>query len=186
VGEALRRVPERVEPARVAGGEREPAEAVVGAGGGDDPEAPGAGAGQTQGQVDGLGPRGREDGERERVVGAGGELSGEPCPPAADQVVVADVEVVEALLDGGDDARMAVPEVEDAAVAVAVPVPAAAVGVLKAGALPVADDDVDADPLERPDLAAVDVGGEGRARLAAARVGLVGFGPVLCGGIADR
>jgi hypothetical protein len=159
---------------------------VIGAGGGDDPEAPGPGAGQPQRQVDRLGPGGGEDREREGVVGAGGELRGEARPPAADQVVVADVEVVEPLPDGGDDARVAVSEVEDAAVAVAVPVPAAAVCVLEARALALADDDVDADPLERPDLAAVDVGGERRARLAPARIGLAVVVPVLCGPIADR
>ena len=67
-------------------------------------------------------------------------LRGEPRTPAAHQVVVADVEVVERLAERRDDPRVAMPEVEDAAVAMAIPVPAPAVGVAEPCALALADD----------------------------------------------
>jgi hypothetical protein len=88
-------------------------------------------------------------------------------------VVVADVEAVERLAQRGDEPRVAVAEVEDAAVAVAVPVPAPVVGIAKPRPLALADDDLDPDRLQRPRLAAIDVGGERLLGLLAAGVRLL-------------
>ena len=81
--------------------------------------AAGVGAGQLEREVDGLAAptANTTPGSGRRCWPRAARPAG---PPAGDQVVVADVEVVEALADRGDDPGVAVAEVEDAAVAVAV------------------------------------------------------------------
>ena len=101
-----------------------------------------------------------------------GQLCAKAGAPAADQVVVADIEVLQRIAERPNRRRMPVSKVEHAAVAVAVPVPAPAVGVAEPRSLALADDDVDAHGRQSVRLAAAHVGGEGRNRLIPAWVRL--------------
>ena len=159
-----RLVAERLDPAPVSGRPAEARVAVVAADHRDDPRAVPDRPRESQREVDGLAAGRSEDGVREQFTRRLGEPLGEPRPPAADQMVVADVDVVERLAQRADHAGVAVAEVEDAAVAVAVPVPAAAEGILEPGPLPLADHNVDAERLEHRRLAAVHVGCESLGR----------------------
>ena len=165
-------VAERLEPPRIARGPAEPGQAVVGAERRDDLLASGVGPRKPHREVHRLRAGGREDRVGKHPVGARGELRAEAGAPAADQVVVADVEVVERLTEGLNRPRMSVSEVEHSAVAVTVPVPAPAVGIAEPCALALADDDVHAHRLQGIRLAAVDVGGERRRGLLATSVRL--------------
>ena len=171
VGEARRAIAERLKPARIASGPAEPGQAVVGTERRDDPLAPGVGPRHAHREVHGLGAGRCEDRIGKHSIGARGELRAEAGTPAANQVVVADVEVIERLMEGPNRTRMSMSEVEHATVAVAVPVPAPAVGVAKPRSLALPDDDVHPHRMQSVSLAAAHVGGERRCRLSAAGVG---------------
>src|SRR5581483_12037017 len=108
-----RRRAEGLLPARVAGRERQAGEPVEAARRRDDPLAAREAAREAERDVHRLAPGRREDGEGEGAAGARGELLAESGAPAAHQVVVADVEVLERLAQRRERPRVAVAEVED-------------------------------------------------------------------------
>lgn len=82
---------------------------------------------------------------------------GELCALARDEMVIADVELPEGIGQGGRDARVAVPEPEDPAVAVTVDEAKSGVGVFKPDALPFSHDHLKAHLLVVRELIGRDV-----------------------------
>jgi hypothetical protein len=80
----------------------------------------GVGPGELQGKVDRLAAANGKDGVGQVAGSQLGQAAGQRGAVLREQVVIANVELVQGALQGFDGHRVAVPEVENAAVAVAV------------------------------------------------------------------